>query len=169
MILMIHIRAGDDVPDGNFDLMVADGGFGLFDACADSVEPLYNTNATSWGEVYGGVKDATYCKNLPEYSVCEYNAPEDNLVELCIWSFKYNIRTVGAGNTNPVIKKMCQVACPVELYSATGLHRSDEKASLGNDCLAPGTKLEPPEGHMTRMMDCGNMHTHIFNVWYDMI
>ena len=150
------------MPDGNFDLMVADGGFGVFDACADSVEPLYNTNASLWGAVYGGVKDITYCKYLPAYSVCGYNTPEDNLVDLCIWSFKYNIRTVGAGNTNPIIKKMCQVACPVELYSATGLHRSDEKSTLGLNCAAPGTKLEPPGGHMTRMMDCGIQESNFF-------
>ena len=138
--------------------MVADGGFGLFDACADTMEPLYDTNATLWGAVYGGVKDATYCKDLPAYSVCEYNTPEDNLIDLCVWSFKNKIRAVGAGDTNPKIQKMCQVACPVELYSATGLHRSDEKAGLGSDCLTVGTKLEPSGGHMTRMMDCGNIH-----------
>lgn len=143
------------MPDGNFDLMVADGGFGLFDACADSVEPLYKTNGSLWGAVYGGVKDITYCKDLPEYSVCGYNTPEDSLIDLCEWSFQKKIRTVGAGDTNPKIKKMCQVACPVELYSATGLHRSDEKSTLGFDCAAPGIHLEPPGGHMTRMMDCG--------------
>ena len=146
------------MPDGNFDLMVADGGFGLFDACADGVEPLYNTNKTLWGAVYGGVPDITYCKNLPTYTVCKYNTPEESLVDLCIWSFQNNIRTIGAGNTNPSITRMCQVTCPVELYSATGLHRSDEKPSLQLDCLAPWTKLEKAGGHMTRMMDCGKIH-----------
>eukprot|EP01035_Chromulina_nebulosa_P039828 gene39828-53860_t len=48
-IIVQVVNQGADVPDGNFDLMVADGGFGLFDACADSVEPLYKTNGSLWG------------------------------------------------------------------------------------------------------------------------
>lgn len=143
------------MPDGNFDLMVADGGFGLFDACADGIEPFYNTSGPLWGAVYGGVPVISQCMNLPEYPVCNYNTPEDNMVDLCIWSFKKNIRAVGKGDTNPKITRMCQVRCPVELYTATGLHRADEKGSLGDDCMRPGTFLEPAGGHMTRMMDCG--------------
>jgi len=144
------------VLDGNFDLMTADGGFGLFDACADGVEPFYNSTKSLWGDVYGGVKDITYCKNLPAYSVCNYNQPVESLIDLCIWSFKNNIRGVGNGDTNPRIKRMCQVQCPVELYTATGLHRSDEKSTIGVDCFSSNVHLEPSGGHMTRMMDCGN-------------
>jgi len=62
---------------------------------------------------------------------------------------------------------MCQIQCPVELYTATGLHRSDEKATLGSDCLSSTAHLEPSGGHMTRMMDCAKpSYGWAYNVKY---
>jgi hypothetical protein len=45
---------------------------------------------------------------------------------------------------------MCEVKCPTELYSATGLHRSDE-TNAGYTCLSSGISSG---GVLTRMMDC---------------
>ena len=141
--------------DGNFDLMTADGGFGLFDACADGVEPMFNSTASKWGAQYGGVSNVAQCNQLPQYPVCSYNAPQDNLRNLCLFSFQNNIRgTSNTVNSNPSITAMCQVACPSELYTATGLHRSDENPNLGYTCNA-NSRYEATGGYLTRMMDCG--------------
>ena len=45
---------------------------------------------------------------------------------------------------------MCQVACPVELYSATGIHRLDEPTNT----FSCGTVVSGG-GNLNRMMDCG--------------
>ena len=50
----------------------------------------------------------------------------------------------------PYITSMCQVACPVELYSATGIHRLDEPTTS----YACGTVISGG-GNLNRMMDCG--------------
>ena len=44
---------------------------------------------------------------------------------------------------------MCEVMCPIELYSATGLHRSDETSSI----YTCGSQITGG-GILTRMMDC---------------
>ena len=139
--------------------MVADGGFGLFDACADGPEPMYNSTKSKWGNQYGGVPTKAGCSQLPQYSVCQYNKPQDDLRTLCEFSFDAGFRiTAGSGvSTNPIIRKMCQVACPMELYTATGLRRSDEKPAVFT-CGA-GAQMEKSGGHLTRMMDCGKNMT----------
>jgi hypothetical protein len=150
------VNQGSDVPDGNFDMMIADGGFGLFDACADGAQPQYATTPSVWGDVYGGVPNINFCKNLPQYPICQFNPPEDNLQQLCVWSFQSGLRTIPSPlldpNTNPKILKMCQVACPSELYTATGLHRADEPR---DSYSCDNAKLELAGGRLTRMMDCG--------------
>ena len=147
------VNQGADVPDGNFDLQVADGGTGIFDACSsDSTLPMYAGNVLNWGSRTGGVGNITECVNLPKYPICGLT-PADNLQELCKWSFQAGLRIVSSSNavnTNPQIMKMCQVACPTELWTATGLRRSDE-VNKGFTC---GTKLEASGGELTRMMDC---------------
>ena len=139
--------------------MVADGGFGLFDACAGGPEPMYNSSKEQWGAQYGGVPTIAGCSQLPQYPVCQYNTPQDDLRTLCEFSFKVKIRMPpsNGGSTNPTITSICQVACPMELYTATGLRRSDEKPT-GFTCAA-GSKMEKPGGYLTRMMDCGKKMT----------
>lgn len=146
------INQGADVPDGNFDLMVADGGFGLYDSCsADGTSvPMYGAPSDVWGELLGGVHNRTKCAGLPDYPICG-TTPIDSMQDLCTWSFEQGLR-IEAVETNPVITKMCQVACPSELYLATGVRRSDEK-NAGFTCKT----LETTGGFLTRMMDCG-MH-----------
>lgn len=132
--------------------MVADGGFGLFDACADGPEPMYNSTKSAWGNQYGGVSTIAGCNQLPQYPVCQYNKPQDDLRDLCKFSFTAGIRAT-AGYSNPRIQKMCQVACPMELFTSTGLRRSDEKPT-GYTCSAT-SHMEKSGGSLTRMMDCG--------------
>eukprot|EP01037_Dinobryon_pediforme_P019030 gene19030-19376_t len=150
-LLVQVVNQGADVPDGNFDLMVADGGFGLYDSCSPdgSTVPMYNAPATVWGELLGGVQNHTQCNNLPVYPICG-TTPADNLQDLCHWSFNAGLR-IEAVQTNPVITKMCQVACPSELYLATGVRRSDE-VNTGYTCKT----LEATGGFLTRMMDCAD-------------
>lgn len=144
------VNQGGDVPDGNFDLQTGDGGYGLFDACVQdgSGVPQFDGVGSQWGAIYGGWSDISGCDNLPVYPHCGAN-PMDSMQDLCKWSFQNNIRRT-SGNSNPTIQKMCQVACPSELYSATGLRRSDESTSsftCGSSGISSG-------GMLTRMMDC---------------
>ena len=144
------VNQGADVPDGNFDLMVGDGGFGLFDSCsADGTTlPMYNAPSSVWGEILGGVHNRTDCADLPPYPICGVT-PADDMRDLCKWSFEVGLRLEEV-QTNPVITKMCQVACPNELFAATGVRRSDEK-NTGYTCQT----FEATGGLLTRMMDCG--------------
>ena len=144
------VNRGIDVPENNIDLMVGDGGFGLFDACLNS--PVYQYNMTTpgaWGSAYGGVSNIKDCKNLPAYPVCGTNH-YDSMQELCKWSFIHHLRS--SSNGLPIINNLCEVACPEELYKATGLLRSDVNVS-SYTCTPAST--EPNGGHMTTMMDCG--------------
>jgi hypothetical protein len=45
------VNYGSDVPVGNFDLQVSDGGFGLFDACtpASTKMPQFDSSEAAWG------------------------------------------------------------------------------------------------------------------------
>jgi len=144
------VNQGGDVPDGNFDLQVGDGGYGAFDACvADGTSvPQFDGSGSQWGAIYGGWSDISGCSNLPAFPHCG-SAPADNMQDLCRWSFQKNIR-VSTGNSNPTITNMCEVKCPSELWQATGLHRSDET----NPSYTCGLTGNSGGGLMTRMMDC---------------
>ena len=50
-IIVQIVNYGGDVPAGNVDLQVADGGFGLFDACTPTSTkmPQFNSTAGVWG------------------------------------------------------------------------------------------------------------------------
>ena len=65
-IYLFPSTVGGDVPDGNFDLQMGDGGFGIFDACvsAGTSAPQYDGTASQWGNTYGGwsVYDNYYLK-----------------------------------------------------------------------------------------------------------
>ena len=151
-LIVQSINQGADVPNANFDLQVGDGGFGLNNACTvgTTSTPQFDGAASQWGAIYGGWTDITGCDNLPQYPHCGSN-PQDNMRDLCKWSFNKVFRKPGAVLvSNPVISKMCEVKCPVELYTATGIHRSDEI----NSAYTCGTNLIPTGGVITRMMDC---------------
>ena len=148
------VNQGSDVNQNNFDLQTADGGFGIFDACVvdGSAVPQYDGSGDAWGNNLGGVSTVSQCSQLPSYPICG-TSPADNLQNLCTWSFQNKIRLTGS-NSNPTITKLCYVACPSELYTATGLRRSDELNS-GYTCISSLTA----GGSLTRMMDCGNLIT----------
>jgi len=145
------VNQGGDVPDGNFDLQMGDGGFGIFDACvsAGTSVPQFAGDATAWGDTYGGASTVNQCASLPKYPICSPNAP-DSMRDLCSWSFNKGLR-LSTGNSNPTIQKMCEVKCPSELWTATGLQRSDVTNSAYT-CAA--TNTIPSGGLLTRMMDC---------------
>lgn len=163
-LLVQVVNQGADVPDGNFDLMVSDGGFGLFDSCSSegTTLPMYGGPGSVWGLAHGGVLNRTECKNLPDYPICG-TTPIDKISEMCLWSFEVGLR-LEAVQTNPVITQMCNVACPAELYQATGVRRSDETNS-GFTCK----KLEAGGGFLTRMMDCGSFLVIIWYSYFDLI
>jgi hypothetical protein len=144
------VNQGGDVPDGNFDLQVADGGYGVFDACVaeGTSVPQFDGSGAQWGALYGGWSDITGCDQLPAHPHCGGD-PQDDLQDLCRWSFQHNMR-LSVGNSNPSILNMCQVKCPAELYEATGLRRSDE----ANTAYTCGPTGNSGGGLMTRMMDC---------------
>lgn len=144
-LLVQVVNQGGDVPDGNFDLQLGDGGTGLFNACtnAGSGVPQYDGSVNQWGNTYGGWRNILSCENLPSYPHCGVIL-QDDLKELCKWSFRKQLRT------NPIITAMCEVACPVELYTATGIRRSDEI----NNAYVCGTSGVAGGGILTRMMDC---------------
>ena len=141
------VNKGADTPDANFDLQTGDGGFGLFDACTrdgTATAFQFDSRDAQWGNPYGGWRvSAAECSQLPQYPYCATN-PQDNLQDLCRWSFGKNLRT------NPTITKSCQVQCPVEVYQMTGLRRSDEPTAS----FTCGTNLFLSGGTLTTMMDC---------------
>ena len=148
------VNQGGDVPDGNFDLQMGDGGFGVFNACTSgnggSSVPQYDGTSTAWGDTYGGWGAASQCSNLPTYPHCSSQGA-DSMQDLCAWSFSSGLRLTTGTNSNPTIQKMCEVSCPSQLWQATGLHRSDE-TSTKYTCAAGNTI--PSGGLLTRMMDC---------------
>ena len=147
-LIVQSINQGGDVPDANFDIQVGDGGFGLNNACTvgTTTSPQFDGTASQWGAIYGGWSSITGCDNLPEYPHCGNN-PQDNLRDLCKWSFNKAFRISAS---NPSITKMCEVKCPDELYKATGVRRSDET----NNAYTCGVTGISSGGVLTRMMDC---------------
>ena len=143
------VNQGSDVADGNFDLMQADGGFGIFDACSSSSVPQYSSVSTAWGDIYGGWSSSAGCKNLPQYPQCGSH-PVDDLQQMCLWSFRKGLRKE-IGDSNPKILQMCEISCPDQLYEATGLHRSDESTT---SFTCDGSTNITSGGILTRMMDC---------------
>jgi len=144
-IIVQAVNQGGDVADGNFDIQTGDGGYGIFNACVSSGTPLpqFGGTATQWGDQYGGWSQLSGCDQLPAYPLCA-TSPADSMQDLCKWSFANGFRN------NAQITKLCEVKCPVELYTATGLHRSDE-TNPNYSCLATGVS---GGGMLTRMMDC---------------
>ena len=73
------------------------------------------------GNLYGGVQKYSDCNNIPSQPICG-DKPQDDMRDLCRFSFTHGFRQ----SNLPVIQSMCQVSCPAELWTATGLHRLDE-------------------------------------------
>lgn len=152
----LGLPAGSLKGSGNVQILVADGGLGSADSCSIESSPLpqFLSSLSDWGDIYGGWATADQCDRLPEFPVCGQH-PQDSLRDLCRWSFSAGFRTF-PGSAYPSIQKMCKVACPSELYLATGLHRSDETAT-GYTCSAEtnSAPLKLQKGaSLTRSMNC---------------
>jgi hypothetical protein len=95
-------NTGGDLGENHFDLQIPGGGLGIFDGCSSQ----FNTNASSWGDRYGGVRSASGCNNLPKA-----------LQAGCKWRFNW---FKNADNPNMVFE---EVKCPAELTRKTGCVR----------------------------------------------
>jgi len=151
-LIVQNINQGATAADGNFELMMGAGGFAGNQACiagSGADVPLYPGNASMWGPNYGfsgGPTSYFKCDSLPRYPICGVN-PQDDLRDLCKWSFSKGMRYVSG---KPYITSMCEVACPTELWMATGLHRIDEP----RNSYMCGTAISGG-GNLNKMMDCG--------------
>lgn len=78
-LIVQDINQGGDVPDGNFDIQVADGGFGIYDACTASGTglPQFWGDDSQWGQRYGGSTSRAGCDKMPQYPVCWSNDMDD--------------------------------------------------------------------------------------------
>ena len=160
------------------DMRVQMAGGGLtgsgINACAvggaPSAVPQYFSDIESWGPLSGGWDFQSQCSNLPSYSYCGLQgAPisaQDALPSLCRWSFQQGVRKEPNPTTNsftsyPAITKICVVACPTELRTATGLYRVNEPASSftcpdSSSTSNPLGDLLSIPGALSRKMDCGS-------------
>jgi len=74
-------------------LQVADGGLGAADSCSleSSPLPMYLSSTADWGDIFGGWATRDDCLRIPAYPICgQY--PQDNMQELCQWSFDTGFR-----------------------------------------------------------------------------
>ena len=152
-LLVQVISLGSYVNEGNFNLLMGNGGLGTSSACTSGMGanvPQYAGSATSWGTTYNGWGTPADCTKLPSYPTCAVT-PQDKLSDLCQWGFSNNLRNQ-LGASPPVIYRMCEVKCPWELYLATGLHRWDE-TNEQYQCAA-GAHIPAP-GFLSKYMDCG--------------
>ena len=125
---------------GNFRILAAGGLLGLQQACTieGSTVPMFpgsNFHDVPWGEIYVGVKDEFFCKDLPLWPTCQPVIPVDDLPTLCNASFTANILPTSS------IKSSCRVQCPEVLYKATGLRRLDETATTST-CTSSSTVIK---------------------------
>ena len=90
-------------------IIVGAGGLGTANSCTVESSPLpqYFSSTVEWGDIFGGWSTEGECDNLPEYPVCGL-FPQDNLRDLCRWSFAHGFRRF-PGDFTPTILKMCQV------------------------------------------------------------
>ena len=147
------ITQGGPSPGGDFNILMADGGFpDDYNACvAEGTSiPQFGGSSSAWGGPRGGWLTPNQCQKLPKYPLCG-GTHQDNIQDLCYRSFATGLRLTVPNNTNPVITKMCNVQCPVELWKATGFHRNDE---LSKEYTCGATNLEPTGGLLSHSMDC---------------
>ena len=132
----------------------SNGGIGLSSSCsfdATSV-PQYSSTILSWGDSSGGWSSPSQCDLLPDYPICGENH-NDNLQDLCKWSFNKGFKKRSGVISNPVITSLCQVKCPSDLWLATGLHRSDEPTT-SYTCPSTGGSIIPIGTMLQGYMDC---------------
>ncbi|KAJ1025804.1 hypothetical protein NDA18_004137 [Ustilago nuda] len=101
-------NVGGDVASQDLDLQIPGGGLGAF---TQACPAQWKTPASQWGETYGGVKDASQCKDLPE-----------PLQAGCKWRFS-------SWGDNPEMKgSPKRVKCPKSLIDRSGCQRKDDNS-----------------------------------------
>ena len=159
-IIVQAVNTGSDVAVDQFDLQVGDGGFGAFNDCAgDEKVSMFAGGKDGWGNIYGGVDNKADCMNLPKYpQLWGDNPPNhiDNLQDLCSVSFDKGVRLEGGGN--PTITNMCEVSCPSQLTSITGMiPKNPGKNYTCNYTPVQNSVKCGDHGNahcLTRMLDC---------------
>lgn len=156
LILQVTNNGGDVQPN-DVDLLTIDGGFGLFNGCTASTStvigtsmPMFSATTSQWGATdtaaeYGGWTSPDQCSNLPAAPTCNTYLAQDNLPDLCRWSFANGFKA------NARISSICEVSCPSELWQATGIHRLDEM-NTKYECIDGSHGISG--GQVTQIMDC---------------
>jgi hypothetical protein len=80
-LIVQAVNQGGDVPDGNFDLQMGDGGFGIYNGCSSggTSVPQYPGSDSQWGNKYGGWYSESDCSKLPDKPVCS-SSSMDSLI-----------------------------------------------------------------------------------------
>lgn len=172
------INTGGDVKPGHFDLQQSAGGVGLCNAispsgvfpdgsrASGSASPLFAGDSIpsgTWGPTnLGGFQHVSGCDTIPEYPDGPHSdggaamrlAGEKDLRTLCREA--YALGTRQNSGVNPLISNVRRVVCPAELYTYTGVRRSDEPTG----CTDTTPSSCPQEaafsgvvGALTRMFD----------------
>lgn len=163
---------------GAFDLQQMAGGVGLCNAIApsgafpdgstasDSASPLFAGESIADGTFgptkYGGFSDISGCDAIPEYpngphsdgGAAMRTAGEKDLRTLCREAYALGLRV--SSGANPALTDVRRVPCPSEVYTMTGLRRSDEPTGCA-DTSPAACPSEAPftglTGIVTRMFD----------------
>ena len=145
---------------------------GLQEACTSSgsAAPQFpgdhgSESNPTFGDIYVGLNDKSSCYYLPTSPLCQPSPPQDNLQTLC------NVSIWRGLTYKSTIQSLCQVACPSQLYQATGLRRSDEGVS-SSTCTA--SSIPPSNTHnILNSINCLNsafqlnyqIHYRSFATW----
>eukprot|EP01038_Epipyxis_sp_PR26KG_P010988 gene10988-14762_t len=146
------VQVGGETGPSDFMIQTGDGGFGGEIACTSDFTqyPMYTGNAGQWQ--YLGAWNATSCLALPKSPICGTGAGnQENLQDMCKFSFAKGLRHDYFTNTRPLITKICPVACPSELYTATGYRRGDEPNPA---YTCDPSKTVTSKGHLMNYFEC---------------
>lgn len=126
-LIFQNVDTGDDVYIKQVDLVMAGGGFGIYNACANGKSCkacVYDAEASQFGDQYSGITDPSQCNQLPEFPTLDtVKNPNNNLQKLCEYNFTTKVKNIDG--KNPTIEKIGQVKCPEELTDITGLKPKD--------------------------------------------
>ena len=181
LILQV-VNEGGDVHNKSFDVQQVGGGFGICNAVTNEtygggeckaektsdknltcapLNPMFegSTNA-DWGMQMGGWRKKAECDNLPDNSATANSKEEKTLKEMCEVRFNLGLtvdkdmheNNVEDLDTNPPVKSRKRIQCPQELYTITGLRRSDEDFADNEEYIEsehPGEE----SGILTSMFD----------------
>ncbi|KAL4487641.1 hypothetical protein ABPG72_017430 [Tetrahymena utriculariae] len=164
-IIVQGINTGGDVNSNQFDLSMIAGGFGANNGCANKV---FAWNGGAWDGRAGPAQypssaagswcsdptqDNSQCQNaysggITKKSDCA-KLPNNNLVQLCEYSFDTKWRTTN-GNRDTIMK---EVRCPPGLIKLSGCDKDDSSLSYPSGKLS-ASDPKVVKGKLTHMWDC---------------